>query len=920
VFSPDGRRLVTAAVSDGGRGDSVRVWDVATGRPAGRPIEAPADNPVRHVAFSPDGRRLLLANAIRTARLYDPTTGEPAGPTLAHERGYMSRPAFSADGRLVATTTDDGHGGGEARVWEAATGKPVGPPLTSGEQNMASFSLDGRMLAVAVGRRPARPGQAFLWEVDTGQRVTSLNHPGPVHSAEFAPDGLRVLTACGDGVARLWDLLAGEGPLPVRLGGAVRQASFGRNGRQVLTDGADGTVRVWDVADSPPDPWPWLLVEWKDAVAYCPDGRRLAAGGEGGRIDLLDAATGDPVRPPLRQPGTVKHLAFDPEGVRMAAAGRDTVRVWDLATGAAVAPFKPEGGVGQMRFAGDGRLVTLDQDGGRVRLWDAGTGRPVLSLAGAREVNDVVVSPAGRSLATAAGRGRGAGEAVLWDAATGRRLRALSPNGPVSTAAFSPDGRLLLTAVGDPRGELPAGEARLWDAGTGRLLHTLRHDGPVLSVAFHPDGHRVVTGSADRTARVWAVADGQRVAPPLKHRSLLEHVAFSADGRRIITVARDDTARVWDAATGEPLTPPLHDAFRVITFDPTRGFMTGRKVNWGAHFWRLPADDRPVARWERLAQVLAGRRVDETEELTALEPGRLRTAWREVRSAYPSDFERTPEQVRDWHRRQAQVYASASQWASAVWHLDRLLEQGPGQRLDRVARGIAHARLGQAEKAVADYTKALELRPDAGLVWLGRGLVHAQQGRLGKADEDLTRALEGDVVEVGVWPMHAVLRLRYGGIDGYRAACARLAARLTHLDDERVFNVAAWALVLGPGAVRDYAPVVRCAEAAVAWDPRQYGPPNTLGAVLYRAGSFKGAVKQLSLAIEQHGKGGTALDWLFLAMAHHRLGHAAEAKKWLGKAEQAVKTAEGQSWQDRLELRLLHREAEELLRKPAAGE
>ena len=55
-FSPDGRRLVTAA------GRRVKLWDLATGRPAGSSEVAHAGN-VTAALFFPDGRRILSAGA-----------------------------------------------------------------------------------------------------------------------------------------------------------------------------------------------------------------------------------------------------------------------------------------------------------------------------------------------------------------------------------------------------------------------------------------------------------------------------------------------------------------------------------------------------------------------------------------------------------------------------------------------------------------------------------------------------------------------------------------------------------------------------------------------------------------------------------------------------------------------------------------
>jgi hypothetical protein len=99
-----------------------------------------------------------------------------------------------------------------------------------------------------------------------------------------------------------------------------------------------------------------------------------------------------------------------------------------------------------------------------------------------------------------------------------------------------------------------------------------------------------------------------------------------------------------------------------------------------------------------------------------------------------------------------------------------------------------------------------------------------------------------------------------------------------------------------------------------------------LGGVLFRAGKWEEAIRQLNEAIKAEGKGGTATDWLFLAMAHYRGGYAGEARKWLNKAlahldrieEEGAKEGAKASlpWNARLEMRLLRREAEALIKAP----
>jgi WD40 repeat protein len=78
-------------------------------------------------------------------------------------------------------------------------------------------------------------------------------------------------------------------------------------------------------------------------------------------------------------------------------------------------------------------------------------------------------------------------------------------------------------------------------------------------IAFSADGRRVVR-SQGQTARIWSVADGRPIGPPLEHRGWVSHAAFSSNGHTLVTAARDGSARVWDAETGMPRGEPLSHA------------------------------------------------------------------------------------------------------------------------------------------------------------------------------------------------------------------------------------------------------------------------------------------------------------------------------------------------------------------------
>ena len=364
-----------------------------------------------------------------------------------------------------------------------------------------SLSFRTRMMPLETSALVALDRAWRKWSSHWAER-TSCGTIG-VNAVAFSPDGKRVLTGASHKTARLWDAATGaavatlEGHI-----GPITAVAFSPDGKLVLTQhwmdaGAWERRNQRCVSDAPDAPVMKCRRLLSDAVAFSPDGKRVLTGSFDRTARLWDAATGAAVATFEGHRGPINAIALSPDGKRALTGSTDkTARLWDVATGTSVATLEGHTGpVTAVAFSPDDKRVLTGSWDNTARLWDAATGTSVATLGGNTEgMTTVTFSPDSKLVLT----GAFDETARLWDAATGTAI-ATGTHGPVTAAAFSPDGKRILTASSDKT-------ARLWDAATGGAAATLEGGTDAdNTAAFSPDGRRVLIGSDDKTARLWHV-------------------------------------------------------------------------------------------------------------------------------------------------------------------------------------------------------------------------------------------------------------------------------------------------------------------------------------------------------------------------------------------------------------------------------
>jgi tetratricopeptide (TPR) repeat protein len=209
---------------------------------------------------------------------------------------------------------------------------------------------------------------------------------------------------------------------------------------------------------------------------------------------------------------------------------------------------------------------------------------------------------------------------------------------------------------------------------------------------------------------------------------------------------------------------------------------------------------------------------------------------------------------------------------------------------------------------------------------VGQGRTHAARRQWAAAADDYAQALKRGPTEDGeMWFEYAALLLLSGDRPGYARSCVHMIEACGKTGGLRAYHVAR-ACTLAPDAVAEPSLPGRLAGPELKAHAGEFWSLTEQGALHYRAGRFNEAVGLFEQSLKADPTPGRAvLNWLWLALAHQRLGEAEEARRWLGKATAwldqyhdwmppRTEAEVGLPLHNWLEAQVLRREAEALIR------
>jgi WD40 repeat protein len=367
AFSPDGRFLARY-LSGRGSPQPTRIWQLDPWREVAIYPGVLGDADPR---FTKDGRSLIVHLNQRAIRWKYSQAPEPGQPTGHSDEAWSV--AFSADGSILATGSDDTDEPHTIKLWDVSSASLLrGWQAGRGTVAALAFDSEGQMLASA---HLSKPADVRLWDPTTGLHRGSLSgHTDFVRTVAFSPDGKKLASAGSDRTVRVWDV-ASRRCIRVLDGHTeiVRRVAFRPDGARLASASNDFTVRLWDVAGGA------LLntlqaMDKVAAVAFAPDGKSLAAADETGMVSVWDMDSGAQIQRIASENDFPLCLAYSPDGRSLAVAGKSRViRLWDPVTGQQLLTLdEHKAQVNGLAFSPDGSVLASCSHDGVVRLWRAG--------------------------------------------------------------------------------------------------------------------------------------------------------------------------------------------------------------------------------------------------------------------------------------------------------------------------------------------------------------------------------------------------------------------------------------------------------------------------------------------------------------------------------------------------------------------
>uniref|UniRef100_A0A8B9WKL3 Apoptotic protease-activating factor 1 n=1 Tax=Bos mutus grunniens TaxID=30521 RepID=A0A8B9WKL3_BOSMU len=544
-----------------------------------RLVVRPHTDAVYHACFSEDGQRIASCGADKTLQVFKAETGEKLLEIKAHEDEVLCC-AFSADDKFIATCSVDK----KVKIWNSMTGELVRIYDEHSEQvNCCHFTNNSNHLLLATG---SNDYFLKLWDLNQEEcRNTMFGHTNSVSHCRFSPDD-QVLASCSaDGTLKLWDVKSANERKSINVkqfflnseepqedlevivkccswsadGAKIMVAAknkvflwsmdsglkvadcrghlswvhcvmFSPDGSSFLTSSDDQTIRLWETkkvcknsATVLKQEIDVVFQENEVTVLAVDNIRRLQLiNGNTGQIDYLTEAQ-------------VSCCCLSPHLQYLAFGGEDgAIQILELLNNRI---FQSRNGhkttVRHIQFTADGKTLISSSDDSAVQIWNWQSEDPFFLQAHQETVKDFRLLKNSRLLSWSFD-----GTVKVWNIIT-RRIEKdfVCHQDTVLSCDISSDATKFSSTSADKT-------AKIWNVSNGELLHlcapisveegAATHGGWVTDLCFSPDTKMLV--SAGGYLKWWNVVTGESSQTFYTNGTNLKKIHVSPDFKTYVTV------------------------------------------------------------------------------------------------------------------------------------------------------------------------------------------------------------------------------------------------------------------------------------------------------------------------------------------------------------------------------------------------
>lgn len=499
-------------------------------------------NSVGHVRWCPQTDVIASTCIDRTARLWDPESGDQLLLLEHPDAVYCAE--FTESGTRLLTTCRDGvlrewnthdgalrevchiqdayavvpspveqlacvYGADCARIVDLATGKVLNElPTPIGEVKRSRWTADGQTLAL--------PTQEALILLDRELTESARYTPGSEpFCVDWSGDGASICVGMASGQLEILEWHAAERLVPSGQAGQAHSATvwdcrWHPSRPFLMTAGVDGSVASWDASDLKPRSRIGSFSRGIAAAEWSKDEAHIVTASADGVFVVWDIERRMALAETSAHDIWIRAIRWHPDDSAFLTASQDEcIGLWsfDEVTRSVARQDKCSLEIGPLWDAvwtPRGTAACVSEEG-KIGFFDPADptrrqSRTILADEWLRSLawdpNDefFVVTSMGGLVQL---RSVDSPQPIEWERRFGRA---------VFGCAVSPDGRLVGLAVGDGTVEVVSASS-----GAVKWRRESAHDSEVWSVAFSPDGQRLASSGADGSIQIWGADTGDNI-------------------------------------------------------------------------------------------------------------------------------------------------------------------------------------------------------------------------------------------------------------------------------------------------------------------------------------------------------------------------------------------------------------------------